>query len=160
MDVPSSRECFRNQSIVSDWLDFANKSRQLVRTVDFKEPRLLLLVLAELQLVHIVLQAEFFEGDGDLVAVGGCSKERLAGTPEGLVSTRCVSIFLFFSSVWKPIVERIQGDRDGIDILPAVYKSMLVLGAMFAEDGSVSCREWLLVWYRKSRFKILVLKEY
>jgi hypothetical protein len=47
-------------------------SQDLVRTVDFEEPRLLLLVLAELQLVHIVLQAEFFEGDGDLVAVRGC----------------------------------------------------------------------------------------
>ena len=47
-------------------------------TVDLKEPRLLLLVLAELQLVHIVLQAEFLEGDGDLVAVGGCSIGALA----------------------------------------------------------------------------------
>jgi hypothetical protein len=86
---------------------FRKKSRQLIRTVDLKEPRLLLLVLAEFQLVHIVLQAEFFEGDGDLVAVGGCSIGTLAGTPEEPVSTRCVSLFLFFSPVWKPIVERI-----------------------------------------------------
>jgi hypothetical protein len=93
--------------MISGWRVFANKSRQLIRTVDFKEPRLLLLVLAEFQLVHIVLQAEFFEGDGDLVAVGGCSMERLAGTPEGPVSTRCVSFFLFFHPVCRPIVERI-----------------------------------------------------
>jgi hypothetical protein len=37
-----------------------------------------LLVLAELQLVDIVLQVEFLEGDGDLVAVGGCSTGWLA----------------------------------------------------------------------------------
>ena len=59
----------------------------LVRTVDLKEPRLLLLVLAELQLVHVVLQAEFLEGDGDLVAVGGCSMGILAENPERRVST-------------------------------------------------------------------------
>ena len=59
----------------------------LVRTVDFEEPRLLLLVLTELQFVHIVLQAEFFEGDGDLVAVRGCSMGILAENPERRVST-------------------------------------------------------------------------
>ena len=58
-----------------------------VLTVDFKDPRLLLLVLAELQFVHIVLQAEFFEGDGNLVAVGGCSMGILAENPERRVST-------------------------------------------------------------------------
>jgi len=38
-------------------------------TVDLKEPWLLLLVLAELELVHVVLEAQFFERDGNLVPV-------------------------------------------------------------------------------------------
>ena len=77
-------------------LGIAARSQQLILTVDLKEPRLLLLVLAELQLVHIVLQAEFLEGDGDLVAVGGCSTERLARS-FGWVMCR---LDVFFSPVW------------------------------------------------------------
>ena len=58
-----------------------NIRRLTILTVDFEEPRLLLLVLAELQLVHIVLQAEFLKSDGDLVAIGGCSGRKSAISP-------------------------------------------------------------------------------
>ena len=47
--------------------------RKSVLTVDFKEPGLLLLILAEFQLVYIVLETQFLKGDGDFVAVRGCS---------------------------------------------------------------------------------------
>lgn len=82
----------------------------MTRTVDLKEPRLLLLVLAELQLVHIILQTEFLKSDGDLVAVGSCSIAGLART-FGWVLCR---LDVCFSPLWTPIVERMSGDSDEV----------------------------------------------
>lgn len=41
------------------------------RTIDLQIPLLLLYVLRNVDFVHVVLQAQFFEGTRDLLAVGG-----------------------------------------------------------------------------------------
>lgn len=38
-------------------------------TIDLEEPWLLLLVLAKLELVHVVLKAQLLQRDGDLVSI-------------------------------------------------------------------------------------------
>jgi hypothetical protein len=80
--------------------------------------------------VHIVLEAEFFKGDRDLVAVGGYSLGKISD---------CVGLMSFFSLL-SPVPTRSFEELDVIlirsehNVLPAVYKSMLVLVAIFAED--------------------------
>lgn len=73
-------------------------------TVDLKEPRLLLLVLAELKLVNIVLEAEFLERDGNLVAVGGCSIARLARTR----GRACIDLTFSLSSLFSLKTNRLK----------------------------------------------------
>jgi hypothetical protein len=90
--------------------------------------------------VHIVLQTEFLEGDGDLVAVGGCSTGRLART-FGWALRR---LDVCFSPVWKPSVERMSGDssRLGHRRTTGCVQVDVRVGCHDCLRRAVWCRKW------------------
>ena len=66
--------------------------------VDFEKPRLLLRVLRNIDLMSIIFDPEFFEGDADFVAVG-CA----ARVSRCIVTTPCLSAPIGIRETYKSI---------------------------------------------------------
>lgn len=101
-----------------------------IHTVDLEEPWLLLLVLAELELVNIVRETEFFKRDGDFVPIESQCKSTF---PMCLVypgRTRWAFLPIRKSAL---CVDLRQWNR----CVRTVYRSMSVVGAIIVVDLNV-----------------------